>query len=640
METKPFNLQSPEVIAKDYGGNKQKIGQAAQLGILDPTAAVLAGMFIDRMRAAQVKEQVPQQTIAQQVFAPPAPPMPPMGGAPPPPPPMPPMGGAPPPPMPPMGGAPPVGMAAGGFIGPDGGGGNFGGGVGAGSGNFGNSNFGGVGNFGGMGQQPMQPMGQQPMQPMGQQSTSPYPMPPMQPMGQQNSVNGYQGISALTPRFADGGYVGSGSNFGGSNDLGAYGGGGAMANPGANYGRGLTVLDLPDSMFDEPSSGGYANGGIVAFADAGSVRDKRLKELQDARDAKIAAAVRRQNLLDGPLVAPQPGMAAPTEFGEQFAPPPSDTISGASGIDSLVGGPRNDAIPAPPPAPPPASGLRAAAAALPTGAPGAPPAPPVEETKEPKVKPEFDPTEFMAGSEKATKAYKQMIGTEPTSARDAISAAADKTLSPEEDKKSKEERLWTAVAQIGSSMMASKSPNFLQSAGDAMKEALPDLIKATKDRKGEIKEALNIKASVEATTRQEHRDIVNGGMALFDKIQTLQHEAKRDEEQGRHDKAVEKLTAANNLWEHQDRQLQIGATGAVARATQEATIGARQDAREDARVKNATASADNALRYSNISNPAKRDELWTNTYNRAFEKYGAGNVPLSPADAALLARNR
>ena len=78
---KPFSIQAPENIAKEYGGNKQKIAQAAQMGIVDPTAAVLAGMFIDRMRSAQVMEAGQQQpSVAQQVLgaqpaqgAPPAP---------------------------------------------------------------------------------------------------------------------------------------------------------------------------------------------------------------------------------------------------------------------------------------------------------------------------------------------------------------------------------------------------------------------------------------------------------------------------------------------------------------------------------------------------------------------------------------
>lgn len=111
---KPFSLQAPEDIAKEYGGNKQKIAQAMQMGLVDPTAGTLAGMFIDRMRGAQMQEGAQQPSVAQQVFAPPAPPAPPPGA-----PPMgaPPMGGMPPaPPMgaPPMG-APPMGMADGGL---------------------------------------------------------------------------------------------------------------------------------------------------------------------------------------------------------------------------------------------------------------------------------------------------------------------------------------------------------------------------------------------------------------------------------------------------------------------------------------------------------------------------------------------
>ena len=110
METRPYNLQSPEQIAKDYGGNKQKIAEAMQMGIIDPTAGTMAGMFIDRMRSAAQMEAAPQQTVAQQTFAPPAPPAPPMGapaglGATPQASAMPPMDA-----MPPMGAAPPQGM--------------------------------------------------------------------------------------------------------------------------------------------------------------------------------------------------------------------------------------------------------------------------------------------------------------------------------------------------------------------------------------------------------------------------------------------------------------------------------------------------------------------------------------------------
>jgi hypothetical protein len=126
METKPYNLQSPEQIAKEYGGNKQKIAEAMQMGIIDPTAGTMAGMFIDRMRSAAQTEAAPRQTVAQQIFAPPAPVAPGLGA--PPAPPQPPMGapaglGATPeaaamaPQMPPMPQGGP-GMAEGGMVPP------------------------------------------------------------------------------------------------------------------------------------------------------------------------------------------------------------------------------------------------------------------------------------------------------------------------------------------------------------------------------------------------------------------------------------------------------------------------------------------------------------------------------------------
>ena len=64
MEPKPFSIKSPEEVASAYGGNKQKIAQAIQMGALDPTSGLLAGMFIDRMRSAQAMEQAPQQSVA------------------------------------------------------------------------------------------------------------------------------------------------------------------------------------------------------------------------------------------------------------------------------------------------------------------------------------------------------------------------------------------------------------------------------------------------------------------------------------------------------------------------------------------------------------------------------------------------
>jgi hypothetical protein len=190
MENKPFTIQSPEEIAKDYGGNKQKIAEAMQMGILDPTAGTLAGMFIDRMRSAAQMEGAPQQTVAEQVFAPPAPPM----GAP--------MGA-------PAGlGATPEAAAM-----------------------------------------PPQEMGPPP------QEMAPPPQemaPPPQEMAMPQEM----------PSMAEGGMV-----------------------PPYMSGGGLSEVPIPDGMFDEPSNGGYAGGGMVAFGRGGGIDFERFRKAIIAQES-------------------------------------------------------------------------------------------------------------------------------------------------------------------------------------------------------------------------------------------------------------------------------------------------------------------------------------------------------------------
>lgn len=65
---KPMSLTTPESIAREYGGNKKKIAEAARMGLLDPTAAVMAGMFIDKIRAAATAEQAQDTTVAQDIL--------------------------------------------------------------------------------------------------------------------------------------------------------------------------------------------------------------------------------------------------------------------------------------------------------------------------------------------------------------------------------------------------------------------------------------------------------------------------------------------------------------------------------------------------------------------------------------------
>jgi hypothetical protein len=87
MAGQPFTMQTPEYIAKFYGGDIQKIFKALQSGALksfapapfDQTLAAAAADFIKQIRAAAQTEQAPQQTVFDKLFAPPAPQQPPAG---------------------------------------------------------------------------------------------------------------------------------------------------------------------------------------------------------------------------------------------------------------------------------------------------------------------------------------------------------------------------------------------------------------------------------------------------------------------------------------------------------------------------------------------------------------------------------
>lgn len=118
-----FNMGEPQRLAMAVGGKKEVLAQGASSGTINPTLAVLAGMYIDYMQKAQAMGTGQSPTVAQQVLggqppAPSAPPAPPAGlGATPQAAAMSPMGpppemGAPPPQEMPQ---PEMGMAAGGL---------------------------------------------------------------------------------------------------------------------------------------------------------------------------------------------------------------------------------------------------------------------------------------------------------------------------------------------------------------------------------------------------------------------------------------------------------------------------------------------------------------------------------------------
>ena len=463
MENKPFDLQSPIKIASEYGGNKQKIAQASKMGLVDPTAALLAGMFIDRMRSAQQAEMTPQQTVADKVFSP-QPPPPPPGAMP--------QGG------PPQGGPPRGG--------------------------------------------PPMPTGGAPMPPPPQGG------PPM-----------------------------------------------GMA------GGGLMSIPVPDAMFDEPDNGGYANGGMVAFASAGEVRAKWEKIIRDPKTtqkereavwneltaAKKVEAAKGSNLSDLGISSDADntaGFAAPAVAGfgttlkNAFLGPGPSPIPGLSAEEATqainahnmgttaFGGkylnypdkptPNNFTGPVVPAAD---AAVKPTAAVIPTAptttaavvAPrmGVPASKrlaavaPVAPTATTATGDGLDEYNKMlkggyADRDAAVTDIKKLMGADDAHpAVDALREANKKALSPEEQKKGKEQDMWMALAQIGANMAATKSPNFMQAVGESMQAALPGMIAARKERKAEVKDALKEQAALEGMDRQEAREYAKMGLDEYNR---------------------------------------------------------------------------------------------------------------------------
>lgn len=416
--SKPFSIQSPENIAKEYGGNKQKIASAMQMGIVDATVGVLAGMFIDRMRSAQGQEGAPQATVAQQVMggvqaAPPEVPSPTPGG----------LGAtqqAAPPMAPPQMGAPeeaPMGFADGGFVGPY---------AAAGSGNVG-------------------PM------------VAPQPMQDMQ--------------------------------------------------------GGLGGLPVPDTMFDEPDNGGYAGGGLVAFAEGGKgamsslygdVEYHESRGKQSAVSPKGARGV--MQLMPGTMRDPGFGIAPLKDnsegenrrvgreyldamhrkYGDQKialmaynwgpgnvdkwlkAGAPADKVPAETRkyVSNILGGDK---------APLPERDVSTAAGRFDA---------PMDIYR--ALQSEFGPTKEEQESDKARR------------------ARAEEMASPEYYEKTRKSDMWQTLAEIGFNMASSKSPYLLQAVGEAAAAAMPGAEASAKERKALKDRALDVMHEMNGAKRKEN----------------------------------------------------------------------------------------------------------------------------------------
>jgi hypothetical protein len=425
---KPFSIQSPEDIAKEYAGNKQRIAQAMQLGVVDPTAGVLAGMFIDRMRSAQMQEQAPQATVAQQVMggAPATPPSPPSGGL-----------GAAPPAAPPM--TPPMNMTP--------------------------------------------------------------PMPQEAPMG-----------------MADGG---------------------------------LATLPVPDAMFDEPTNGGfddgYAGGGLVAFAGGGDTGGwgDYIEQMARSVFPNLEVAGRGRTAARNVEVGGVADSYHLIDAARDLRTPPG--MSKAEFIAKLKNqfGPEYDIIPSKgssvhvEPGPTLGREVRAGTAQ------------PRQPLKERDVE---SPEGRRATFEDQYQIAQKRFGELPEAGLGELEAYYRGELAPEKQEKARKDDMWMALAQLGASMASSRSPYFLQAAGEAIAATMPGVSASKKERKAAERDARTGLREVLGLKRAEQKEVLEYAKDLHAievgaETSEIERRTRRDEAAiaRQHDKDMERIRQQNAL---------------------------------------------------------------------------------------------
>ncbi len=527
--TKPFSIQAPEQIAKEYGGNKQMIAQAASSGLLDPTAAVLAGMFIDRMRNGG--QGGPPQTVAQQVFSPQ--------------------------------GQPPVqGLAA-----------------------------------------LPQGQSQQPMPAQPQQAPMMGGMAPQQPQPQQP-----QGMSA----------------------------------------GGLTTLSVPDAMFDEPSFGGYAGGGIVAFANGGlnDVSLERLgftrkgdryfslatghevpKEVVDQRVAVASVPTDASMLQRFTGVGSSPYVGDPAAQSSTYQPPLGlasalgslgqslsnrvpDSVSRETSPDlraqamqaaqGMFAGPRpSSAV-----APQASMMLQRGIAQLPAAQAATPP--PMADTTIPV------PQTGVAPDMSAIMQNLQgLTGAPGGPATDAYQAELQAT--PDRLAQEKKQDFWSTLAQIGFGAAGSNSPHPLQAFGQAASAALPGMQAATQARRAEQRQATKDLMGLEDKSHAEKIQTVQMALGQYDTAIKAANDAGQLQQAAQianQRDAYERRAQDLGLIEHREENKTNLAIAAGHDAAGAAATRLQLSASQDAAIREAAAkSVDNRIGFDNTVTPEKRAQM-------------------------------
>lgn len=288
---------------------------------------------------------------------------------------------------------------------------------------------------------------------------------------------------------------------------------------------GIAGLDIPDTMYDEPTNGGfddgYAGGGLVAFS-GGGTKGRRMTDEEYLAYILEKESGGRNYRKDGtPLVSPR-GAKYAMQVRDDTARKPGYGIAPAKADTpeeyNRVG--REYAL-----ALRKLYGDEGGAAAYNMG-PGAYAAYKAGKRSMPKETQNYiaglggglgsaprmaalsdaEVPDILALAARNRQALSDNMSPE-TKRRQELIAEIEAGLAPEAQKKLSDQSKWEALAQFGFNLAGKKSPNFLQGIGEAAVETLPALAKARSEQKAASRADRQALATLEKMSNEEKQQM-------------------------------------------------------------------------------------------------------------------------------------
>lgn len=275
---------------------------------------------------------------------------------------------------------------------------------------------------------------------------------------------------------------------------------GGMVPPYAS-GGGLSQVPIPAGMFDEPNNGGYANGGIVAFAGGGY--GSYFEDVATKAVPGLGVTSRQRTPAQNAAVKGVSNSFHQTDDARDFIPPKGmDMATFYTKLKSEFG-PQYDVLnegnhvhvePGP--------GLAKSGQGLLNPAQAANPRTPTD------VPGGNLADQMMPAIERAGEFYDKFMPKPKTEARDKMKAHVEEGMSEENQKKEKNYDKWSALAEMGWSIAGSNSPNFLQAVAEGGKVATASGKKSKEAREARFEKYLSQYAEIEGIENTEARERV------------------------------------------------------------------------------------------------------------------------------------